>query len=85
MISVTVVKDDPLFCGRKSFEAYDAHRWIIDEIGSGLEVLATSLHGPEVIKHGDRSIYGFQFHPEKMLDETYGDELYKSFAAMYMK
>ena len=70
---------DSLFIGREEFLVYDAHRWSIDVVPESLSVLASSEHGPEVIKHKTRPVYGFQFHPEKMLDETFGDELFNSF------
>ena len=70
---------DSLFMGREEFLVYDAHRWSIDVVPESLSVLASSEHGPEVIKHKTRPVYGFQFHPEKMLDETFGDELFNSF------
>ena len=82
-LEVEVLVDDSIFNGRKCFFAYDAHRWVIEQPGPELEVLARSAHGPEVIRHKSRPIYGFQFHPEKMPDETYGDELYASFVSMY--
>ena len=70
---------DSLFMGREEFLVYDAHRWSIDVVPESWSVLASSEHGPEVIKHKTRPVYGFQFHPEKMLDETFGDELFNSF------
>ena len=78
-VRVEVVEDDPIFKGRKDFEVYDAHRWVIDTLPPSIKILARSVHGPEMIRHTSRPIYGFQFHPEKMLDETYGDELFDAF------
>lgn len=78
-VEIEVLVDDPLFNHRKHFLAYDAHRWVIDTPAPEIEVLARSSHGPEVVRHKTLPIYGFQFHPEKMTDETYGDELYASF------
>lgn len=78
LVRVEVVADDPIFRGRTEFEAYDAHRWVIASLPPELRVLARSEHGPEVIRHTERLIWGFQFHPEKMMDKSYGDELFKS-------
>lgn len=78
-LRVEVVKNNPIFQGKKEFLVYDAHRWVIDQVPTDFEVLARSVHGVEVIKHKTRPIYGFQFHPEKMLDETFGDELFAAF------
>lgn len=76
--TVSPVIDDPIFGGKSAFDVYEAHRWIIDRLSSDLEVLAASTAGPEVIRHTTRPHYGFQFHPEKMCDQTYGDELFRS-------
>lgn len=76
LVRIDVVADDPMFGGRASFEVYDAHRWVIASLPSELRVLARSEHGPEVIRHTERLIFGFQFHPEKMVDQSYGDEIF---------
>lgn len=77
--TITALSNDPLFQGRDSFDAYEAHRWVIDTIPTELELLASSDMGPEIVRHRTKPQYGFQFHPEKMCDETYGDELFRSF------
>lgn len=84
-LKVEVSKDDPIFQGQKEFMAYDAHRWVIDVLPEELEVLARSVHGPEVIRHKERPLYGFQFHPEKMLEKTFGDELFNEFIKLKVK
>lgn len=78
IFTVSILVDDPLFQGRTSFEAYEAHRWVVDTVPQELEVLASSDMGPEILRHRTKPQYGFQFHPEKMCDETYGDELFRS-------
>ncbi len=83
-IRVEVVEEDSLFQGQNFFEVYDAHRWVIDKIPSDLKVLARSEHGPEIIRHVNRPIFGFQFHPERMLNETFGDELFNSFLGQHV-
>ena len=72
---------DSLFKGRTSFDVYEAHRWSIGAVPESLHVLAHSERGPEIIRHTQKPQYGFQFHPEKMCDETYGDELFSAFLA----
>ncbi len=84
-VEVEVVADNPLFLGRRQFEVYDAHRWAIDTVPPDLQILARSIHGPEVIRHRSRPIYGFQFHPEKMLEQTFGDELFRSFLKLEVR
>lgn len=76
LIKIDVTVDDPIFGGRQSFMAYDAHRWVIDTVPEELAVIATSEHGPEVIKHRSRPMYGFQWHPEKMTTLGNGDEIF---------
>lgn len=76
--TISTDTDDPLFAGRKAFEVYEAHRWVIDTLPNELEILAFSAMGPEVIRHRTKPQYGFQFHPEKMCDETYGDEVFRA-------
>lgn len=78
LVCIEVVADDPIFGRRKEFEAYDAHRWVIASLPPTLRVLARSAHGPEVIRHTERLIWGFQFHPEKMVDQSYADEIFNT-------
>jgi len=79
LVVVKVTREDPLFCGRSEFEVYDAHRWVVDNLPSEFDILAESSHGPEIIKHHELPFLGLQFHPEKMIDESYGDELFWRF------
>jgi GMP synthase-like glutamine amidotransferase len=65
VVRIDVVADDPMFGGRTAFDAYDAHRWVIASLPPELRVLARSAHGPEVIRHTERLIFGFQFHPRE--------------------
>jgi len=73
---LTVVKNDIIFGGRDSFEVYESHRWKIKETPLDFDVLAVSEHGIAVIKHKNKQIYGFQFHPEHCVDTTYGAEIF---------
>lgn len=78
LVRIDVVADDPMFSGRTSFDAYDAHRWVIASLPPELRVLARSEHGPEIIRHTERLIWGFQFHPEKMVDQSFADEVFNN-------
>lgn len=82
---IEVIQNDPIFLGKTDFMAYDAHRWIIDKTPNTLEILAKSVHGPEVIRHRERPLYGFQFHPEKLQDQTFGDEIFHTLVQQYDK
>ncbi len=55
---------------------YESHRWEIEKLPGIFNVLARSKTGPEIIKHKNLPIYGFQFHPENFVDETDGDEVF---------
>ncbi len=76
LVRVDVVDDDPIFSGRKDFDAYDAHRWVIASLSQEFKVLARSVHGPEIIRHSIKPLFGFQFHPEKMADQSFGDDVF---------
>lgn len=68
----------------QEFDAYEAHRWAIDEVPDELRVLAMSDTGPEIIRHESRSLYGCQFHPEKMTSEA-ALQLFQNFLALAQK
>ena len=59
----------------RTFKVYAAHRWALSTAPKDFETIATSDHGPELIKHVDRAIWGIQFHPEHMTDSSLGDEI----------
>lgn len=59
-----------------SFRTYESHRWKIATLPNTFQVIATSDHGPEIIRHRERPLWGFQFHPEHLTDETSGDEIF---------
>jgi GMP synthase-like glutamine amidotransferase len=61
--------------GRR-FSVYEAHRWTLGTVPENFRVLAESDHGPEIIKHVSRPVWGLQFHPEHLTDETFGDEIF---------
>lgn len=62
-----------------SIEVYENHQWVIDQMPAGFSIMALSDAGPELIRHMARPIYGMQFHPENLVDEAQGDELFQAF------
>ena len=60
----------------RHFSVYEAHRFGIKVVPKELIVLAESTHGPEIIKHFSRPIWGLQFHPEHLSESTLGDEIF---------
>ncbi len=65
-----------MFQGREVFAVYENHQYGIVSASPELEVLAKSQNSIAVIKHKERSVYGFQFHPEHLTDQQFGDEVF---------
>jgi len=63
MAHVMVKKTDPLFGDEKEFDAFELHTIGIT-CPSDFDVLAKADDRIQVIKHKDRPLYGFLFHPE---------------------
>ncbi|OGK62349.1 hypothetical protein A2334_03020 [Candidatus Roizmanbacteria bacterium RIFOXYB2_FULL_38_10] len=62
--NIQVVGSDPIFGEKSSFKVYSSHRWMVERIDFPLIGLARSEDGWEIVKHSNKNIYGFQFHPE---------------------
>jgi len=75
-----VIKKDSIFSGiPDEFEVWMSHADKVVEPPPGFETLAVSENSPHaVIANSDRSIYGFQFHPE-VAHTSYGKELIANF------
>ncbi len=56
-------------------KVYEYHRWIIDQMPEGFEIVGRSKDGPELIRHTSKPLYGLQFHPENLVDQTDGRKL----------
>lgn len=56
--------------------AYEAHSRIIGDLPETFEVIASSDHGPEIVCHRERPLWGIQFHPEHLTERTLGDEVF---------
>jgi para-aminobenzoate synthetase len=69
--------DGLLFEEGRRFRVYEAHRWAIASVPKDFSVLARSDHGPEIIRHRHRPIWGLQFHPEHLTENTLGDEIFR--------
>ncbi len=76
LYDVTVSRAHEIFDGKDFFSVYENHQFGITSVPESIEVLAKSPHSIAVIKHVDRPIYGFQFHPEHMTDQQFGDEVF---------
>jgi GMP synthase-like glutamine amidotransferase len=71
-----VIVLDKEFSNKETISVFENHKWIIDKIPEDFKILAESSEGPEAIKHINKPIYGFQFHPEHLVDETEGDSIF---------
>ena len=66
-----------LYDGLESFEVYENHHWRIKDLPTCFDVVASSEHGHELIKHRTLPIFGLQFHPEKVVAAGQGDYILK--------
>ena len=82
VLTVEILLADPIFRGIESLFVYEGHRWIANSLPDTLIPLARSAHGIEAIKHRERCIYGFQFHPEKLERETEGRKILENFISL---
>lgn len=76
LTEVEVVQPHRMFGDSKQFTVYENHQYGISEAGHELEVLAKTDAYAAVIKHKELPIYGFQFHPEHLTNEQFGDEIF---------
>ncbi|MDQ3239128.1 MAG: gamma-glutamyl-gamma-aminobutyrate hydrolase family protein [bacterium] len=82
VVDIEVIVADDIFNDVNPIKVYDSHRWVLKEVSGKIVSLAQSKHGIEVIKHTEKMIYGFQFHPEMFIEETNGIKVFKNFFRM---
>ena len=73
---INIISKDIIFKNNKKIKIYESHSWKIAEIPEDFIILAKSKDSIEIIKHKEKEIYGFQFHPEHLVDKTEGDEIF---------
>ncbi len=78
IIDISVLESGGIFNNLPNFSVYESHRWVVKKAPEEFLVLAESKNGIEVIKHKDKNVYGFQFHPSAFTDLTCGDEIFKN-------
>ncbi|MGD0994636.1 MAG: hypothetical protein ABR909_03820 [Candidatus Bathyarchaeia archaeon] len=61
MTQISMLKENPLFCG--DFKAYSLHSYCVESPGN-FYVWAKSTKCVQIIKHKIKPIYGMLFHPE---------------------
>lgn len=70
--------ENSIFIPTQTLSVYEAHRWFISKLADVLIPEAISDRGPEIIRHHTLPQVGFQFHPEKFVYNTDGDELFQA-------
>jgi len=79
ILDISPVHSDPIFKNISVFSAYESHRWVVEKLPKDLVGLAKSKDGYEVIKHKQKLIYGFQFHPEMLVKQVSGNNIFINF------
>jgi anthranilate/para-aminobenzoate synthase component II len=78
IFTISPTKQGSNFLGiHSSFQAYEGHSWAIKHLPKSFDAFAISDDGVEIFKHQTRPIYGIQFHPEHLTDQTFGDEIFR--------
>lgn len=73
---IEVIAGHPMFGDRTSFAVYENHQYGVRTLPPPLRPLAMIGDVVSVLEHRERPVYGFQFHPEHLTDEQYGDEVF---------
>jgi GMP synthase (glutamine-hydrolysing) len=69
VMEIKIESKDKLFNGYKNIKVFESHRWVAKNLPDVITALASSEYGIEAVKHSTREIYGFQFHPEIVVDK----------------
>jgi GMP synthase (glutamine-hydrolysing) len=75
---ISLIGENTFITSLNNFKVYEAHRFAITKLGKNLIGLAKSKDGFEIIKHKNKNIFGFQFHPEMLVERTLGDDIFRS-------
>lgn len=76
LLEILTFDEDGIFDNLPNFKVYESHRWVVRNLPGELSSLAVSKDGIEVTKHKTKPIFGFQFHPEMLVDQACGDEIF---------
>lgn len=77
--NLKILINDPLLNNLNNIQVFENHKFYVNELSSELEGIAISEKGFEIIKHKNKKQYGFQFHPELLVNKLDGDELLINF------
>ena len=75
---IIILKKHYLFKNISNFFVYESHRWIIKKAPKYFTTLARSKSGLEIIKHDDRNLFAFQFHPSVLKNKTCGNKIFNN-------
>jgi GMP synthase (glutamine-hydrolysing) len=78
LIEIQTMKDDQIFGEKSKFKVFMAHKWHVREVDPPLIPLARSEKGIDIVRHLEKQIYGFQFHPEVLDPENDGHLIFNS-------
>lgn len=78
LVEIEAITEDRVLLGKKKLKVLMAHKWHVKEVSKDLIPLARSLKGIDIIKHVNKPIYGFQFHPEIIEPENDGPVIFKT-------
>ena len=77
-----ILRDDKIFNDLNDTNVYEAHHYSAISLSPSLLALAESSDGYEIVKHKNRFIYGFQFHPELQTEGKTGEILINNLLKM---
>jgi len=84
-VNTIYATDNALFTPASPMSVYESHRWVVDNLPAELVIEAESKFGPEIIRHYSLPHVGFQFHPEKFVASSDGDELFRAWYEKYVE
>jgi GMP synthase-like glutamine amidotransferase len=79
ILTIRVTRPNSFFGRDKRVRVFEGHRWVVQNPGKQLRVLAVSKDGIEAIQHNTRPIVGVQFHPEMFTNKKRGAAFFNTF------
>lgn len=82
IVEIQLCGSDPLIQDIENFKVFESHRWVMKDPGTDLVALGVSRDGIEIIRHKEKPLYGFQFHPEIVVDQKTAKTLASNILAL---
>jgi GMP synthase-like glutamine amidotransferase len=70
IVSLKIFNHSGLLKNISNLKVYEGHRWVVSSLSKSLTPLAESKDGIEIFQHKTKAIFGFQFHPEIIVDKA---------------